>query len=195
MTFTLPGFSVVRREGIELQGTFTAAVNADLRVGSLEETVTVTGESPLVDVQSATQQRVITTEVVDSIPSGRMPASMVVLIPGITVSQGAGNYFGIGAHDVGGSVGDMTGVYAIHGGQLQDSRQMINGVSTGWGNEAFESLFTPNMSAIQEVVVDTAGSAENEVGGVRTNLIPKDGGNNFSGTIFGSFHERAYDVG
>ncbi len=187
VTFTLPGFSVVRRDGIELQGTFTAAINADLRVGSLEETVTVTGESPLVDVQSATQQRVITTEVVDSIPSGRMPASMVVLIPGISVSQGAGNYFGIGAHDVGGSVGDMTGVYAIHGGQLQDSRQMINGVSTGWGNEAFESLFTPNMSAIQEVVVDTAGSAENEVGGVRTNLIPKDGGNDFSGTIFGSF--------
>jgi hypothetical protein len=185
--FTLPGFSVVRRDGIELQGTFTAAINADLRVGSLEETVTVTAESPLVDVQSATQQRVITTEVVDSIPSGRMPASMVVLIPGISVSQGAGNYFGIGAHDVGGSVGDMTGVYAIHGGQLQDSRQMINGVSTGWGNEAFESLFTPNMSAIQEVVVDTAGSAENEVGGVRTNLIPRDGGNDFSGTVFASF--------
>ena len=187
VTFTLPGFSTVRREGIELAGTFTAAINADLRVGSLEETVTVTGESPLVDVQSATQQRVISTEVVDSIPSGRMPASMVVLIPGITIAQGAGNYFGIGAHDVGGSVGDMTGIYAIHGGTLQDSRQMINGVSTGWGNEAFESLYTPNMSAIQEVVVDTAGSAENEVGGVRTNLIPRDGGNEFSGTLFGSF--------
>jgi len=115
VTFTLPGFSTVRREGIELAGTFTAAINADLRVGSLEETVTVTGESPLVDVQSATQQRVISTEVVDSIPSGRMPASMVVLIPGITIAQGAGNYFGIGAHDVGGSVGDMTGIYAIHG--------------------------------------------------------------------------------
>ena len=187
VTFTLPGFSVVRREGIELAGTFTAAINADLRVGSLEETVTVTGESPLVDVQSATQQRVISTAIVDSIPSGRMPASMVVLIPGITIAQGAGNYFGIGAHDVGGSVGDMTGIYAIHGGTLQDSRQMINGVSTGWGNEAFESLYTPNMSAIQEVVVDTAGSAENEVGGVRTNLIPRDGGNQFSGTLFGSF--------
>ena len=69
----------------------------------------------------------------------------------------------------------MTGVYAIHGGKLQDSRQMINGVSTGWGNEAFESLYTPNMSAIQEVVVDTAGSAENEVGGVRP-TYSKDGG-------------------
>ena len=72
-------------------------------------------ESPLVDVQSATQQRVITTEVVTQSRAEPMPASMVVLIPGISVSQGDGNYFGIGAHDVGGSVGDMTGVYAITG--------------------------------------------------------------------------------
>ncbi len=64
---------------------------------------------------------------------------------------------------------------------------MINGVSTGWGNEAFETGYTPNMSAIQEVVVDTAASAEASEGGVRTNIVPRDGGNDFSGTIFGSF--------
>jgi hypothetical protein len=187
ISFTLSGFSTVRREGVELAGTFTASVDADLRVGSVEETVTVTGDAPLVDVQSATQQRVIDSEVVDAIPSGRMPSSFVVLIPGVSVTQGAGNWYGLGAQDVGGSIGDIVGIYAIHGGQFQDSRLMINGVSTGWGNEAFETGYTPNMSAIQEVVVDTAASAENEVGGVRTNIIPRDGGNLFAGTVFGSF--------
>jgi hypothetical protein len=187
VTFTLSGFSAVRREGIELRGTFTAAIDADLRVGAVTETVTVTGETPLVDVQSATQQRVLGSEVVDAIPTSRMPSSLVELIPGITVTQGAGNWYGLGAHDVGGSVGDIVGIFAIHGGTFQDSRMTINGLSTGWGNEAFETGYTPNMSAIQETVVDTAASVENEVGGVRTNIIPKDGGNVFAGTVFGSF--------
>ena len=187
LTFTLAGFSSVRREGIELRGTFTAAVDAELRVGSVAETVTVTGETPLVDIQSATQQRVLGSEVVDAIPTSRMPSSLVELIPGITVTQGAGNWYGLGAHDVGGSVGDIVGIFAIHGGTFQDSRMMINGLSTGWGNEAFETGYTPNMSAIQETVVDTAASVENEVGGVRTNIIPKDGGNVFAGTIYGSY--------
>src|SRR5688572_11698932 len=52
VTFTLPGFSIVRREGIELTGSFVATVNSELRVGALEETITVTGETPIVDVQS-----------------------------------------------------------------------------------------------------------------------------------------------
>ena len=187
LTFTLAGFSTVRREGIELRGTFTAAIDAELRVGNVSETVTVTGETPLVDTQSATQQRVLGSEVVDAIPTSRMPSSLVELIPGITVTQGAGNWYGLGAHDVGGSVGDIVGIFAIHGGTFQDSRMTINGLSTGWGNEAFETGFTPNMSAIQETVVDTAASVENEVGGVRTNIIPKDGGNVFAGQMFASY--------
>src|SRR5712691_7157684 len=51
VTFSLPGFSTVKREGIELSGTFVATVNGDLKVGALEETITVTGETPVVDVQ------------------------------------------------------------------------------------------------------------------------------------------------
>jgi hypothetical protein len=69
LTFTLSGFSTVKREGIELRGTFTAAIDAELRVGNVSETVTVTGETPLVDTQSATQQRVLGSEVVDAIPT------------------------------------------------------------------------------------------------------------------------------
>src|SRR5918999_130754 len=65
VTFTLPGFSTVRREGIQLTGTFTATIDSDLRVGALEETITVSGESPIVDVQTATRQRVIDRELID----------------------------------------------------------------------------------------------------------------------------------
>src|SRR5678809_160106 len=53
VTFTLPGFSTVIREGVELTGSFVASINAEMRVGALEETITVTGETPVVDVQSA----------------------------------------------------------------------------------------------------------------------------------------------
>src|SRR5262245_29118579 len=71
VTFTLAGFAVVKREGVALSGTATASVNADMRVGALEETITVTGEAPLVDVQNTTRERVITHEVIDAIPTGR----------------------------------------------------------------------------------------------------------------------------
>src|SRR6266542_6281150 len=71
LTFTLPGFNTVKREGIELSGSFTAKIDADLRVGALEETITVTGETPIVDVQNTRRQRVIDREVIDNIPTSR----------------------------------------------------------------------------------------------------------------------------
>ena len=188
VSFMLSGFSTVRREGIELTGTFAATVNADLRVGGLEETITVSGEAPVVDVQNTTQQRVFDQEVVDALPTGRLPSSVGVLIPGMTTALGAVNYTGLGAQEIGGAGGDTTTILAIHGGQSTDYRQNLNGLSTGWANEAFETLWIVNTSATQEIVVDaTAVSAEAAEGGVRTNLIPRDGGNVFSGIIFGSF--------
>jgi hypothetical protein len=81
VTFTLPGFATVKRQGIELTGSFTATVNADLRVGAVEETITVTGESPVVDVQSTTRQQVMNREVMDTIPSGGSAYTLGVLIP------------------------------------------------------------------------------------------------------------------
>src|SRR5687767_5397336 len=55
VTFTLPGFNTFRRDGITLTGGFTATVNADLQVGTLEQMITVTGEAPLVDTQNVRQ--------------------------------------------------------------------------------------------------------------------------------------------
>src|SRR5688500_4408060 len=87
VTFTLPGFSIVRREGIELTGSFVATVNSELRVGALEETITVTGETPIVDVQSVARQRVMDAETIDALPVNRMPAFIASLIPGVNVSN------------------------------------------------------------------------------------------------------------
>ena len=92
VTFTLAGFNTVKREGIELTGTFTAPVNADLRVGALEETITVTGETPVVDVQNTTRQQVLNQDLISALPSGRNAATMAGFLPGVN----------IGTQDVGG---------------------------------------------------------------------------------------------
>ena len=97
VTFTLTGFATVRREGVELSGTAVVTINADMRVGALEETITVSGETPVVDVQSTTRQAVIDQEVLAAIPNARNPFTTGVLIPG--VRRGGAN-----TPDVGGSV-------------------------------------------------------------------------------------------
>ena len=90
VTFTLTGFQTFRREGIELSGSFVASVTAEMKVGTLAETITVTGETPLVDVQSATVQRVVSKEVVDAIPTGRLGINLAALTPGIILGAGGG---------------------------------------------------------------------------------------------------------
>src|SRR5437667_2133998 len=103
LTFTLPGFSTVKREGIELTGTFTAKVDAELRVGTVAETITVTGETPVVDVQSTTRERVMDRQIIDTIPAGRTAYNLGVLVPGVTL--GGTNV----VQDVGGSGGTPVG--------------------------------------------------------------------------------------
>src|SRR5881392_1188919 len=84
VTFSLPGFSTVKRDGIELSGSFVATVNGDLKVGALEETITVTGETPIVDVQSAKVQQTVSKDVLAAIPSSRNAGGIQALIPGMT---------------------------------------------------------------------------------------------------------------
>src|SRR5688572_5804331 len=86
VTFTLQGFNTVRRDGIELTGTFISTINVDMRVGDLQETIVVTGESPIVDVQSARRQQVVDRESLTAIPSSRTFHNIAVLVPGITIS-------------------------------------------------------------------------------------------------------------
>ncbi len=88
VTFTLPGFSTVKREGIELTGTFVASVNAELKVGQVTETITVSGETPIVDVQSVRRQNTLTNELLTTVPNARSWAAIAVLFQGITIQAG-----------------------------------------------------------------------------------------------------------
>src|SRR5437867_7164385 len=86
VTFTLTGFQTVKREGIVLSGTFVASVNADMKVGALAETITVTGETPVVDVQSTLSQSIIKRDILTAIPSSRNVTGIQAIIPGMGTS-------------------------------------------------------------------------------------------------------------
>lgn len=177
VTFALPGFATVKREGIELAGNFTATVNADLRLGALEETVTVTGETPVVDVQSAQRQQILNHEIVAALPTGRSFQSIVTLNPSVILS----------GQDVGGSRGPESDRFTARGTLYSDSRQLLDGLGTASadGGGASGSFYVINITASQEVVTTTSGGlGEAETAGVVVNVIPREGGNRIGGVGF-----------
>ena len=182
VTFELPGFSVVRREHIELSGNFVATVNADLKVGTLEETITVTGETPMVDVQSARRQEIIDRDVISAIPTSRNAIGLQNLIPGMSATGGVG-VIGNSNTDSGGIGGSMQSVAAaIHGGRAADSRIYADGINMGWAGGNGGGGNMPQVASAQEVVLTLSGGlADAETGGLVVNVIPREGANTFSG--------------
>ena len=146
VTFTLPGFSTVKREGLELSGAFTATVNADLRVGTVEETITVSGETPIVDIQSTTRQQVLDHAVIDAVPTGRNLQNLGVILAGVNVSGGL-TLNGVGTQDVGGSSGNAVSQLASHGGRGLDQRTTINGLSMMLSAGVNNTPYVPNMGS------------------------------------------------
>jgi len=186
VTFSLSGFQTLKREGIELSGSFAATVNADLKVGEVAETITVTGEAPIVDIQNASKQRVVDQELLTAIPTGRTPQVAAFLIPGVNLSN----------VDVGGTniINTTGGSLSVHGGSISDTRLLIDGVTiantegTGWS-----ANMLPNMGSTQEVAVDySAVTAESITGGLQINMVPKTGGNKYSGTLFATAASSAF---
>lgn len=179
VTFTLSGFATIKRDGVQLAGEAIVTVNADMRVGALTETVTVTGESPTVDIQSTTRQQVMSRDVIDSLPTSRNYSSFGFLLPGVNTS----------ARDVGGAGGDTMSQLTIHGSRPGDQRVMQNGVNTMTLQvNGDRGIAVPNPGMASEVTIDTSGlSAEQGQGGIRINYIPRDGGNTFSGSMFVTF--------
>ena len=175
VTFTLPGFNTIRREGIELPANFTSTINAELRVGAIEETVTVTGDSPVVDVKSATQQQVLSRDLLDAVPTGRNIWAVGSTLTGVTLS----------APDVGGTAGMQQTYMAVHGSQRRDNSIQVDGMSVNGieGDGAIQNYFNDGM--FQEMSYQTSAlSAEVQASGVRLNMIPKEGGNAFKGSMF-----------
>jgi len=174
ITFTLQGFNSIKREGIVLTGSLTATIDAEMHVGSLEETVTVTGESPIVDVQSTKQQRVITSDTFTSIPGSRNYHNLVVLVPGLNAAgQNVGGINGPAPLNVGG-----------HGGAPAEGRFNVDGLGVN-GSSGGGTLYVTDTATAAEVSIDvTGGLGEAEAGGPVINVVPKTGGNTFSGSGF-----------
>jgi len=183
VTFTLPGFTTVKREAIDLPSNFTAQINGELRVGDLTETLTVTGDAPIVDVQSAVSQQVMPQRLLDSMPTGgRSYQSVGATLVGVTPSS----------PDVGGSQGMQQSYLNAHGSDPRDNAVLVEGVrlNSMEGNGANQNYFNEGMFA--EMAYQTGGiQVETSSGGIRLNLIPKDGGNALKGDVFFSATSHA----
>ena len=124
VTFTLAGFNTYRREGIELTTGVTVAANAEMKVGGIEETVTVTGASPVVDVQNVRTQNVLTLEVLETIPANRTINGFAQMTLGVTYDARLG-----AQQDVGGDKGEAVTGVAIHGIGAAESQFTVDGMN------------------------------------------------------------------
>jgi hypothetical protein len=175
VSFALPGFSTQVRDGIELTAGFTAAVNADLQVGTLEDTITVSGVSPLVDTQNVRKQTVVSAELLDVLPTSTKSQNLVItLTPGLT------------------GMSDVSGSYAVQlGGTFHGksgTKVQVDGMSIQNMQSNGATGYQLNAGTVAEIAVQTSGiSAESTADGIVVNVIPKEGGNLFSGSVLGMY--------
>ena len=182
LKFTLPGFSTLVRDGLEMTGSRVVTVDVQLQVGGLQETVTVSGEPPSVDVQGSEKQHIFDDEVIAALPAGRSHYDLAALIPGLNGIQ-----FGrTGWQDVGGTNNLQIAALSIHGNSFLDTTIAVNGLSTrNLLSSSWASNFIADTGTASEWAISYAGQgAEAPSSGLMLNMIPKDGGNRFSASIF-----------
>jgi hypothetical protein len=183
LTFTLSGFRSLTRTGVDVPSDTVVTVNADMKVGTLEESLTVSGQSPQVDVLQASKTQVLTREVIDALPVSRNVMSIGVLAAGVRP----------GTPDIGGS--RMTEQVALraHGLSGNDAEQLVEGMS-------IQSLEGPSQSYFDDMlqseitVMTSAIPADTSGGGIRLNSVLKDGGNTFSGATFLGFTSGSWQA-
>ena len=175
MTFTLTGFSTVKKEGLQLQSGIVTTVSADLTVGAVEETITVTGETPVVDVQSAKRQQTLSTEMLTSIPTARASNAILTLIPSMVTSGGGNNNVQLQPGMI---------VFGGRGGRGNEGRLQLDGLNTGASvNGGGVSGYTADVQNAAEITMAPSGGlGENEVGGPAMNIVPRTGGTPSSST-------------
>jgi carboxypeptidase family protein len=180
VTFTLQGFTTVIRDGIVLESNFVAPVNVDMTVGGVEQAITVTGESPIVDVQSSQRRDVVNSEMLEALPTGRSFVTMAGTVPAVSTGQ----------FDVGGSTAMWQGgSLTVHGSLNVDSRTLIDGmIADAMFSGGQCACVYDNEAQTQEIAVQiSAGSAENQLSGVLVNRIPRTGGNMLSAEFLTNF--------
>jgi len=180
VSFSLTGFSTVKREGIELTGTFTASINADLKVGSLAETITVSGETPIVDTQSVRRQTTISNDLVSAMPAARSTAGVMMLIP---ATQVAANQTNLDVQVTPGVV-----FFGGAGGRNTEGRIQVDGLTTTAAlNGGGASSYVPDIGNAQEITLTSSGGlGEMQAGGPVISIMPKTGGNSIKGSLYAS---------
>ena len=171
---SLQGFSTVRRDGIVVTGSATLTIPIEMSVGNLQETITVTGASPVIDVQNVQRQTVLDADVISALPATRSYGAMLNAMPGLNVD---GNSLS--------ATPTMT-FFSARGGPLNEGRVQINGMNVAAAmNGAGVSTLTYDTANVEELSVSiTGGLGESETGGPAMNLVPRSGGNQFSGQAF-----------
>ena len=176
VTFTLPGFATVKRDGVVVSGAAVIAIDADMRIGGLQETINVTGETPVVDVTSTRREITLDNETMRNLPSVRSYSYLLNTVPGLQTNNNNVN------------TGPVFAIFPIHGGRGVESRLTVDGLNISnppGGNQP--PNFTADIGNAQEVTMTTSGGlGELETAGLTMNIVPKTGGNRLSGLIFGS---------
>ena len=179
--FTLSGFATIKREEIVVPSNVTIPLNAELKVGTIEETITVSGATPVVDVQNVSKVQVMTREVMDSIPTARNMQAIGALVVGVRLN----------IPDVGGAQQTEQTYMATHGNTALHNTILLDGMpaQTNLADGQVQN-YIDNALIDESVYQTSAISAESSAGGVRVNLVPKDGGNTIRGSgFFGGAHD------
>jgi hypothetical protein len=198
VTFTLDGFARQQRDNVVLTTGFTAPVNAVMTIGQRTDTITVTAEAPTVDVQNARQVTTFGGEEIRELPTARNLRSLLTLTPGLTAT-------GLGADCVGGvGVWCNNNIYNLSAHTATDDtvgntagRVMVDGtiINTGGGAGIMGMTggYVADIANSQEVSIQISGAlGESETGGAAINIIPRTGGNRFSGNYFTSYTRAAW---
>jgi hypothetical protein len=175
VTFTLAGFKAVRQEAVQLPSSFTATVNAVLAVGELAETITVTGESPLIDVRNSVSGQALKSETIDELPVGRNVYQVGLLVQGATTT----------APDVGGNQAAQITNLRVNG--VADNTWLADGLEINGVEGDTVTATYYNQGFNQEMTIQTSALPAEASGGVTVNMIKKDGSNQFRGDFFSSF--------
>lgn len=180
VTFALSGFQTVIQEGVRVSVARTLTVNGEMGLSGVEETVTVTGEAPVVDVRSATVQTNIEQELLDAVPTGRNPWVMAGLVPGMVTTR----------VDVGGSNGMQQYGMEIFGSSATMQTFSVDGLKVNWpGGTGGWTMQYYGFSMYEEFNFQTSThTAESDTGGVFMNMVVKSGGNDFSGDVVGLYN-------
>src|SRR5687768_6509077 len=180
VTFSLQGFTSVRREGVAVSGSGVIAVNVEMRVGQLTETITVTGASPIVDTQSVRREVVLNNETLSTLPATRGYGSALATVPALNI----GGVAGAGATTAPTTPQMM--FFTAHGGAAGEGRVMTNGltVAAPFGGGGVSDVTYDTANAAEMQVLISGGLGEAETGGPSINIVPKSGGNSFRGSAF-----------